>query len=201
MPLTPDNRSELRSLLRARRRALDAAGRERASRALATRLLTLATVDAAARLAAYVPFDGEIDPLPFLHAARAAGRQVYLPRLGGDGRLEFVAWHPGLPLVPNRFGILEPADGEVCAARALDVVIAPLVAFDAAGNRLGMGGGWYDRTFAFLKAPDRPAKPHLIGVAYEFQRVPQLPSADWDVPLDGVATDAGWYPSPGGNGT
>ena len=80
-------------------------------------------------------------------------------------------------------------------ARQLDVVIAPLVAFDESLNRLGMGGGYYDRTFAFRKRARVLRRPVLIGVAYSFQRVDRLQPENWDVPLDVVITEKESYGS------
>jgi 5-formyltetrahydrofolate cyclo-ligase len=94
-------------------------------------------------------------------------------------------------LVDNHFGIPEPEANtdQRCPPSRLHTVLMPLVAFDSHGNRLGMGGGYYDQTFAFKKRPRVSTKPRLIGVAHEFQRVAELPNNDWDVPLDGILTE------------
>ena len=159
---------------------------------------SVATLDAfqdASHIAVYIAMDGEIDPEQLVAHARAAGKTLYLPVLenGNDGRLEFAPWQPHTPLFPNRFKIPEPRVRAemLCPAGDLDLVLAPLVAFDSDGHRLGMGGGYYDRSFAFLKTGVR--KPLLIGLAYEFQRVSSLPAEAWDVPLAGVATERGFH--------
>src|SRR5687767_13746260 len=90
----------------------------------------------------------------------------------------------------NRFGIPEPT-GRRCAPQQLDLVLLPLVAFDRRGARLGMGGGFYDRTFAFLRVAGR-RKPRLVGLAHHFQEVAQLPREPWDVPLAAIVTERGW---------
>lgn len=92
---------------------------------------------------------------------------------------------------PNRFGISEPQDAELCPADALDWVLVPMLAFTASGTRLGMGGGFYDRTFEFLLQPDQARKPMLVGVAYGQQEAPTLPADRWDVPLSFAITDFG----------
>ena len=89
------------------------------------------------------------------------------------------------------FGIQEPAGGPIRAARNLDIILTPLVAFDSAGNRIGMGGGYYDRTFAFLKRRTTWRKPKLIGIAFGLQEVDAVPVDTWDVPLDGILTEKG----------
>jgi 5-formyltetrahydrofolate cyclo-ligase len=139
--------------------------------------------------------DGEMDPTPLVGEARAAGKQLHLPVLATDGSdtLRFATWQTDTLLQLNRFNIPEPSPdtAELRAPAQLDLVFAPLVGFDANGNRLGMGGGFYDRSFAFLRSGAR--KPLLIGLAYEFQKLPELRAETWDVPLAGVATDCAFY--------
>ncbi|HBP2722431.1 TPA: 5-formyltetrahydrofolate cyclo-ligase, partial [Pseudomonas aeruginosa] len=95
----------------------------------------------------------------------------------------------------NRFRISEPlADaGRQRKAWALDLVLLPLVGFDEQGGRLGMGGGFYDRSLAYLARRKNGHKPTLIGLAHECQKVDRLALASWDIPLAGTVTDAGWY--------
>jgi 5-formyltetrahydrofolate cyclo-ligase len=102
---------------------------------------------------------------------------------------------PGETLLPNRFRILEP---RVNARRqrkvwALDLVLLPLVGFDDTGGRLGMGGGFYDRSLAYLARRKSWRKPALLGLAHECQKVDRLAQASWDVPLAGTVTDRQWY--------
>lgn len=181
----------LRAQLRGRRRALDPAQRSAGAAALARRLVAHALFRRATRIACYFPVDGEIDTAPLLHRARAMGKQIYLPVLTAKGALRFAPYSPGCKLRRNCFGIPEP----VCHPRALrsgrqlDLVLTPLVGFDRAGNRLGMGGGYYDRSFAFLIHRHHWRKPHLLGLAYEFQRIAKLTRHAWDVPLAGVVTE------------
>lgn len=192
----PGALTALRRELRTRRRQTSRAERRAASAALARRLSTLLVFQRAGRIAAYWPADGEIDPLPALARAFAAGKACYLPVLcpQRDGHLHFAPWWPGALLRRNRFGIPEPAAprGEWLAPRMLDLVLLPLVGFDAAGNRLGMGGGYYDHSFAFLaRRPWR--RPRLIGVGFDFQHVVKLPQRPWDVPLDAAVSERQTY--------
>ena len=142
------------------------------------------------RIAAYLAIDGEPDLLPLLSRLGAMGKHLALPVIGRDQRMDFFAYDFQTRLVPNRYGILEPAPS-ACYIRtlALDLVLTPLVAFDERGNRLGMGGGFYDRHFAGTPPGMRPL---LVGVAHELQRAESLPTAPWDQPLDAVLTEAGW---------
>jgi len=164
------------------------------ARALARSLGRSLRVRCAHRIACYLANDGEIDLGPAMRLLGRGGRQILLPVLHGE-KLWFLPYGSETPLARNRFGIPEPA---VSArrrrpARHLDLVLVPLVAFDAAGNRLGMGGGFYDRTFAYLRNRALWKRPLLIGVAYEFQRLDALPSQTWDIPLQGVATEKRLY--------
>jgi 5-formyltetrahydrofolate cyclo-ligase len=147
------------------------------------------------RIGLYLPQQGELDVVTAVRKSPLHDKQHHLPVLDplNPGRLLFCPWLPDTRLVSNRFGIPEP---DLRRARpvplwSLDLLLMPLVAFDDQGNRLGMGGGFYDRTLAELAR--RPARPRLLGVAYEFQRVAELPTADWDMPMDGVVTDSGIY--------
>lgn len=142
------------------------------------------------RIACYIAVGGEVDCAPIMAEALARGRRLYLPVLHGQA-LFFAPWDPRRDMVRNRFGIPEPAgdDGRWLRGSELDVVLAPLVAFDDAGHRLGMGGGFYDRAFRFIAQRGRWRHPHLIGLAYEFQRVDALPARRWDVALHGVITE------------
>jgi 5-formyltetrahydrofolate cyclo-ligase len=92
-------------------------------------------------------------------------------------------------MLKNRFGIAEPRHGACAHTRILDIVLVPLVGFDDAGNRLGMGGGYYDRRFSYLRTRSSFLRPRLIGVAYELQHVDELPKDEWDVSLWAIVTD------------
>ncbi|WP_027947580.1 5-formyltetrahydrofolate cyclo-ligase [Litchfieldella anticariensis] len=190
-------RQALRRALRKRRRTLSATRQREASLKLCRRLRQLPEVRRARRIALYLPNDGEIDITPLIAWCRRRGARVYLPVLQPltHNRLWFVHYQVSTPMVRNRFGISEPdtRHGAHRARRlpawALDLVLLPLVGFDDAGRRLGMGGGFYDRSFAFTRGSG--PRPHLIGVAHEIQQVRALPTASWDVPLDAIVSDTG----------
>lgn len=184
--------TDLRRALRARRRELDAGFRAEAAARVASRIASQPAFTSAQRVAVYIAFDGELDPAPLVDIARACGKDVLLPVLQGDQAMHFGLWPAAAELSSNRFGIPEPHATERFAARDVDLVLTPLVGFDAQCGRLGMGGGFYDRTFAFL-LDDAEARPRLFGLAYDCQRVEQLPRQPWDVPLAAVVTEAAVY--------
>lgn len=175
-----------------------------ASRALARCLTASPLFRRSDHIAFYLPNDGEIDLRPVIERAWAMGKHCYLPVLSPafHNRLWFARYLPDTRLAPNQFHIPEPVSRwrEMRPAWALDLVLTPLVAFDCQGNRLGMGGGFYDRTLAFLQQRQCWRRPLLVGTAYEFQRVTALPQQPWDVPLQAVVTEAAWHDcaQPGG---
>ncbi|GAB4302077.1 MAG: 5-formyltetrahydrofolate cyclo-ligase [Thiohalomonadaceae bacterium] len=193
----PPDRNAIRRQMRRQRRALSPAARRAAALALARQLGNSALFLRSEHIAFYLANDGEVDLQPLIERAWAMGKQCYLPVLSPafHNRLWFAPYHPDTPLRSNQFRILEPALSwhAMRPASAIDLMLTPLVAFDAAGNRLGMGGGFYDRTLAYLQHRNHWRKPLLIGTAYEFQQVTQLPHAAWDVPLHGVATEQALY--------
>ncbi len=189
--------TDLRRRLRQARRDLDPRQRLAFEQRLAERLARHPLFRNARTLAAYLPVDGEVDPAPLVQRAWSLGKAVYLPVLVPftENRLWFTRYEPDTVLVYNRFGIPEPekAHRQRIAATALDLVLAPLVGFDSQGHRLGMGGGFYDRTFAFLRTRRCWDKPRLLGLAYECQHVKRLQKQPWDVPLHGVVTEKALY--------
>jgi 5-formyltetrahydrofolate cyclo-ligase len=185
------NKKALRRHLRRRRRSLKPAQQRQAARALTRQLLLHFGHRRGRHVGLYLPNDGEIDPRYFMHEARRRGFVIYLPKLHPvlGNLLWFYRFDENTPLLENHLGIPEP-----CAPRrasrppwALNTVLMPLVGFDLNGARLGMGGGFYDRTFAFKRLmPARP--PALIGMAHDVQQVDELPVASWDVPMNGIVT-------------
>jgi 5-formyltetrahydrofolate cyclo-ligase len=173
--------------MRMRRRMLTPVRRRLATAAITRHLLSLPAYRRAQKIALYWPADGEPDVRGLVSHARTHGKRIYLPVVGNRGDLHFAAWPAGGALRRNRYGIPEPAGirHRVTAAQ-LDLVIVPLVAFDAIGNRLGMGGGYYDRALA-----GRRHRRVLVGAAFSFQQAPAVPAQPWDIPLDVVITEHG----------
>lgn len=191
------SRTQLRKRLRATRQHLDSDKQQHYAGLLANHLSNHPLLRNSQRIAAYLPADGEMDPTPLLQHLFTLGKRIYLPVLTNfsAGKLEFAAYAPGDHLVYNHFGILEPelTSRRLIKSSALDLVLTPLVAFDNQGHRLGMGGGYYDQTFYFLKHRTHWRKPRLLGIGYEFQQVAAIKSESWDVPLDFVATEKKIY--------
>ncbi len=187
--LRKSSRDDLRALLRARRSAVDTASRIAAAAALPEHLGRIPRFGSACHVAGYWAVQGEL-PLSGVVARidRDPGKSFYLPRIAAnpDPVLEFAPWCVGDPAPPNRFGIPEPA-GAGFPAHELDVVLLPLVGFDRRGHRLGTGGGYYDRSFAFRR--ECADGPLLVGVGFACQEASDIEAEAWDVPLDWVVTE------------
>ena len=194
--MTTADKVSLRREMRNHRRALGEAQRRAAAAGLLQNLLTLDAFSAAETMAMYLVNDGEIDPVDVMHWCWNNHRKTYVPIViqAQCNSLVFAPVGPDSRFIENRFGIPEPVvdEAEIIGAADLDLVLLPLVAFDASGNRIGMGGGFYDRTFEFVR--DQAVRvPAMIGIAHELQRVPQIDSESWDIPLSTVVTDCGVY--------
>ncbi|WP_337055997.1 5-formyltetrahydrofolate cyclo-ligase [Pseudomonas sp. USHLN015] len=191
------SRPALRRLLRQTRRTLSPLEQKRAARDLYRQLAHHPLFRRARHVALYLPEDGEIDPRPLLREAQKRGKATYLPVLKAwpPTRMVFQRLRPGEKLVRNRFRILEPrANGsQQRPVWTLDLVLLPLVGFDEDGGRLGMGGGFYDRSLAYRARRKNWQKPTLLGLAHECQKVDRLPLASWDVRLQATVTDGDWY--------
>ncbi|BDV00950.1 hypothetical protein TDMWS_10350 [Thermodesulfomicrobium sp. WS] len=181
----PENaslRTQIRHAMHARRLALSEAERHQAGRDLCTRLLAQPLPGA---VAVYIPFRGELDTWPIIHALWQRGVQVLAPRCRAQcpGAMDWFHVTAAEDLVPGSFGILEPDPGRAAPASDVpDWVLVPGLAFDIRGFRLGYGGGFYDRYLA--------AHPQVcsMGLAYDFQLVDLLPTEPWDQPVRCILT-------------
>src|SRR5690242_18686118 len=185
------DKQSLRRDLRARRAALSPAERIGAAQGLARQLAELAETHTDEQVAGYWATGGELSLHLVLARLLARGATYHLPVVPERaGPLTFAQWRTGDDVVPNRFGIPEPAaSAKIIAPDALELVFVPLIAYDRRGHRLGMGAGYYDRTFAFLATGERPREPLLVGVAYSFQEIERVEHEPHDVRLDFVATE------------
>ncbi|SFR91306.1 5-formyltetrahydrofolate cyclo-ligase [Dyella sp. OK004] len=183
-------RRELRQQLAERRRALTPPQRIAAAQGLRRSLEQLPEYFTDLRVAGYWASNGELPLNLVIPPLATRGQQFLLPVIGPGKRLRFAPWQSGEEVQPNRYGIPEPvAPKELLEPFQLDLVLVPLVAFDRRGHRIGYGGGYYDRGFAFLKEQVRPTEPLLVGIGYAFQELPEIEAERWDVPLDYIATD------------
>ncbi len=185
-----NQRQQLRSLIRQRRKQLSLVEQDNAAKALITRFTqAMASIDYQ-HIALYLSVDGEINTHPLIEWLWQQGKSVYLPVLHplSPGHLLFLRYQTTTPLIYNHYSILEPKlDLQTIQPLAqLDVICTPLVAFDRQGQRLGMGGGYYDRTLAHWFKNGQGPLP--IGLAHDCQYVDQLAAETWDVPLPKIIT-------------
>jgi 5-formyltetrahydrofolate cyclo-ligase len=184
------DRQALRKALRARRRNVSECERSRSAQLVARNADRYLHLREGWRIAVYASLPSELDTQPLIDLAHSRGCGIYVPRIDRHAlahKMRFVELTGRQR--PNRLGIAEPEDSRMMGARWLDVVFLPLVGFDARGVRLGMGGGFYDRAFAFRRWRTAWHAPRLIGLAYAFQQVESLPAAAHDVRLDAVVTE------------
>lgn len=191
------SRADIRKQIRRQRQQLSESQRYEASLAIADNLVRSRLFHQSRRIAGFIANDGEPSLDPLMERAWAQRKQWHLPIIGlpNINHLWFGRYDEGDALQLNRFRIPEPvlALHDATPAWGLDLVLMPLVAFDPQGNRLGMGKGYYDHTFAFLRRRHHWRKPRLVGIAYEFQKLEQLPFQSWDVPLDAIVTEQSVY--------
>ncbi len=184
---TDNPKRALRAAARARRAAAHAAFGARIGPVLAANFFQAFSFPPSVLVAGYAPMNTEADVAPLMAALAARGHATALPAMTGRGAaLAFRAWHPGAPLVPGIAGIAEPP--EDAPEIVPELVLVPLLAYDAAGHRLGYGGGYYDRTIAALRAR---GSVRAVGIAFSAQAVDSLPGAAHDQRLDAVLTELG----------
>ncbi len=192
MPITnTKTKAEIRQQFRANCKQIPAEYREGAGREAAKLLVKQPFFKASHRVACYLSTANEFDSIPIIEAIWQAKKQCYVPVLTGENEkaLHFARYQYGDALHLNRYAILEPTgNSHKLSPESLDLVLLPLIAFDCYGHRLGSGGGYYDRTFAFLHANPTP-KPWMIGLGFTSQQIDALPKDPWDIRLDGVITE------------
>jgi len=184
------DQASIRKQIQAKRQALDKNNQAEYSQQICQQISNSNVLKNATHIAFYLPVRGEADPTYLQNFKQFSEKQFYLPIISvtNKNHLEFALYNEQTPMKLNRFKIPEPDVAPVSLLtdpRKLDAVIMPMVAIDRAGNRIGMGGGFYDRTFEFRKA--RNCKPKLIAFAYDFQLIDEQIPQSWDVPSDYVA--------------
>ncbi len=181
-------RQEIRQQVRHLRRAMTDEQQAQAAEQLAELALNYAPVTDARNIALFLSVDGELNTRPLIARLWHLKKAVYLPVLHpfSPGNLLFLRYSPDTPLIPNKLRIPEPPLDirQLITLDQLDLMLVPLVAFDQHGQRLGMGGGFYDRTLQNWR--QHGFLP--VGLAHDCQQVDSLPVAEWDVPLPAVMT-------------
>ena len=202
-------RNQIRQLIRTKRQNLSHIDQKELSGDLLTQLTQRTDVLAAKNIAVYLANDGELDPMLFIHWCWQQNKNIYLPVIHpfSPGNLLFLHYHQNSEMQSNKYGILEPKLDVrlIKSINDIDIIFTPLVAFDLTGNRLGMGGGFYDRTLsAWFKhyryvdeeknAYERKlTKPYPIGLAHDIQLIDAIPSQLWDIPLPEIVTPTRQY--------
>lgn len=187
------DKKQLRAHMNAQRTSLPPELRKKYAQQAAQHLKTHSIFLNSQRIACYVARGSEMDTTAIIEAIWAMNKHCYLPAIHPQqfGAMSFVEYQSNDPLKEDRFGIKEPLQtpDKIIAATQLDLVILPLFAFDLKGNRLGTGGGYYDRAFSFMTQQTQLKKPILCGLAYECQKIDRLDHDEWDVPLQFVVTE------------
>jgi 5-formyltetrahydrofolate cyclo-ligase len=187
---SPQSKS-LRSQVLQQRRRLSTEFIHDASRAITNSVISLAEFQQARHIAAYFPFDNEVDTRFILEAAFNAQKKVFIPVLSEARTLRFAPYTQQAKLKMNCYGIPEPdcADDKLSGLSEMNLLIIPMTCFDKNCNRIGMGAGYYDRTLAQVSSH----KPARIGLAYELQHVESTFPQAWDMPMDMVVTEQRIY--------
>ncbi|MDG1873607.1 MAG: 5-formyltetrahydrofolate cyclo-ligase [Mariniblastus sp.] len=197
--------SQIRNDIRSARNSVSQVMRAQWSEQICERLVQLSEFAGSRNVAAFLAHDGEADPIGCMTEAYRRGKNVFVPVILGKAQpLKFAPWTPTAEMQANRFGILEPVveESSWIDPSELDFVVTPLVAFDGFCNRIGMGGGYYDRTFSFLNqeqcggvdgASPLGRSVFLAGFAFDLQKVDSIENQPWDVPLDCAVTEVDFY--------
>ena len=191
MTASVNDTAQLRRRALAARRALDEQDRVQASLQICAHAFALIGLRRFDRIGLYLPADDEVNTWPLIERAMRHKKRIFVPVLQKNSRMHFVELTSSTRFDRNRYGLLQPAEGRRIDPRELDFVFAPLVAFDSNGNRIGMGGGYYDRAFSFLRKREYCRKPKLTGLAFNCQEVDRIDARSWDIALFQVVTASG----------
>ena len=168
---------------------MTAAQRAAASRRISDRFLNSRYFLSSKSIGCYLATPFEVDTAAIIERAWRAKKRIFVPVVHSNGLMSFCDLRRETNLVRNRFGIWEPEYTSAVSAKSLDVVVTPTVAIDRQGNRIGMGGGFYDRAFAFLRNREKWRRPKLVGLGFECQEVEKISPSPWDIPLSCVLTE------------
>lgn len=172
------------------RRSMSREQRDRANQIINQKFVRSREFIAAETIACYLPMRDEVDPAWIIERAWRANKRVFCPVMGKQRKMIYRQLGHDTTLLRNSFGLWEPVDSEIISPRQLDLVVTPLVAFDSNNNRIGMGGGYFDRCFSFLRHRTQWLSPKLVGVAFACQEVDEIRPNPWDIRLYDVFSDA-----------
>lgn len=187
---TQNVQREIRKRGRSARAAMPTPAREIASRIIAEKVVREPWFRVAGNVACYLSTADEVDTWQLVARAWEMKKRIFAPIAKKNGRMEFHRISAESRLEVSDFGLYEPASGETISVRELDIVLTPLVAFDDKRHRVGMGGGYFDRSFSFLRHREKYFHPKLIGLAFACQEVEKIPANPWDIRLFDVLTEA-----------
>jgi 5-formyltetrahydrofolate cyclo-ligase len=170
------------------RRSMSVENRASASAIISNKVIHSHEFFAAKSIACYLPMQDEVDPTLIIERAWRANKRIFCPVIGNDGNMIFRKLDRDTILQRSSFGLWEPNDSESISPKQLDLVVTPLVAFDENNNRIGMGGGYFDRCFSFLRNSRTWKRPKLVGVAFACQKIKKIDANPWDVPVYDVVT-------------
>jgi len=174
--------------LRARRN-MDPDDRAESSALICKRVIHSGIFFSSHAIGCYLPTSDEVDTRSIIERGWCANKRIFVPVLRKGRKMSFREIQPDTVLERNQYGVWEPMSGELISPRKLDIAIAPTVAFDSNNNRIGMGGGYFDRCFAYLRHRKYWLRPKLIGVAFDCQKVEKISPNAWDIRLYRVFTD------------
>jgi len=187
--VTTTSQQQLRIHYQKVRAELTRAERDRASRIISQKVINSSWFQRSKNVACYLSTPDEVATWQIIERALRMKKRIFAPIVKKNSVMQFRELKPKSALRRNVYGLFEPRDGEIVNANALDVVITPLVAFDHQNNRIGMGGGYFDRTFAFLKERKSFFRPKLIGIAFDCQKTAEIVPNPWDIRLFSIISE------------
>ena len=185
----PVSMEQQRRSARNARRALSDDERAAASKTICQRIIGSHAFKASEAIGCFLPMHEEVDTREIIEHAWRANKRVFVPILPGPAQMLFCEIRLDTELEQDAFGIWEPVRGFLIEPKRLDMIVTPTVAFDADNNRIGMGSGYYDRCFSFLRNRKHCFRPKLLGVAFQCQEVEKITPNPWDIPLYRVITE------------
>ena len=171
------------------RREMTAEYRTQASQKICDDVTSAREFLSASLIACYLPMHDEVDTRSIIERAWRANKRIFIPITRNNGEMLFREIRPDTTLQRNKMSIWEPQSGDFISPRELQLVVTPTVAFDKHRHRIGMGGGYYDRCFSFLRHRKHWIKPKLAGVAFKCQEIEEISPNTWDIRLYRLFTE------------